>query len=65
MVATKMTRVTTDNPKRLAATLAAIPAGRLGTPEDMAGIALFPASPLAEYIVGQTIVADGGMTLSL
>lgn len=65
MVATKMTRVTTENPERLKATLANIPAGRLGTPADMAGIALFLASPLAEYIVGQTLVADGGMTLSL
>lgn len=65
MVATKMTRVTTESPERLDATLARIPAGRLGTSRDMAGIALFLASPLAEYIVGQTLVADGGMTLAL
>jgi 3-oxoacyl-[acyl-carrier protein] reductase len=30
----------------------------------MAGAALFLASPLADYIVGQTIRVDGGMTLA-
>jgi 3-oxoacyl-[acyl-carrier protein] reductase len=29
----------------------------------MAGVALFLASPLAAYIVGQTIIVDGGLTL--
>ena len=41
-----------------------IPRGRLGRPEDMAGAALFLASPLADYVVGQTLSVDGGMTLS-
>jgi len=63
LVATKLTRVTTDHPARLAAALEQIPLGRLGTPEDMAGAALFLASPLAAYIVGQTIVVDGGLIL--
>ncbi|GMM92468.1 SDR family NAD(P)-dependent oxidoreductase [Qipengyuania sp. MTN3-11] len=44
--------------------IAGIPRGRLGTPEDMAGAALFLASPLADYIAGQTITVDGGMTLA-
>lgn len=43
--------------------VAGIPRGRLGTPEDMAGAALFLASPMADYIVGQTISVDGGMTV--
>jgi 3-oxoacyl-[acyl-carrier protein] reductase len=64
LVETKLTRVTTENPKRLARALATIPARRLGTPADMAGVALFLASPLAAYVVGQTIIADGGMTLA-
>lgn len=63
-VATKMTRVTTQNPKRLEAALGRIPIKRLGTPADMAGAALFLASPLASYIVGQTIVVDGGLILA-
>ena len=40
-----------------------IPMHRLGTPADMAGAALFLASPLASYITGQTIIVDGGLTL--
>lgn len=63
LVATKLTAATTSNEKRVAATLSVIPQGRLGTPEDMAGVALFLASPLASYVTGQTIIADGGMTL--
>ena len=63
LVATKLTEVTTRHPQRLAGALASIPAGRIGTPQDMAGVALFLASPLAAYIFGQTLVVDGGLTL--
>jgi len=63
LVATKLTQVTTGSPKRLAETLETIPMGRLGTPDEMAGVALFLASPLASYIVGQTILVDGGAGL--
>lgn len=63
LVDTKLTKVTTQHPERLKASLANIPAGRLGTPADMAGVALFLASPLAAYIHGQTIPVDGGLIL--
>ena len=63
LVDTKMTKVTTSNPKRLEGALSRIPLRRLGTPQDMAGAALFLASPLASYIVGQTIIVDGGLIL--
>ena len=63
LVDTKMTKVTTANPKRLDGALERIPLKRLGTPADMAGAALFLASPLASYIIGQTIVVDGGLVL--
>ncbi|MDH2383302.1 SDR family oxidoreductase [Bradyrhizobium sp. CER78] len=63
LVDTKMTKATTANPKRLEGALGRIPLKRLGTPADMAGAALFLASPLASYIVGQTIVVDGGLIL--
>jgi 3-oxoacyl-[acyl-carrier protein] reductase len=63
LVDTKLTAVTTKNPARLAATLDKIPLGRAGTPADMAGPALFLASDLARYIVGQTILVDGGRLL--
>ena len=64
LVPTKLTKVTTENEQRAAGAVARIPAGRMGTPQDMAGAALFLASPLAHYIVGQTIRVDGGMTLA-
>jgi 3-oxoacyl-[acyl-carrier protein] reductase len=63
LVDTKMTKATTANPKRLEGAMQKIPLKRLGTPADMAGAALFLASPLASYIVGQTIVVDGGLIL--
>jgi 3-oxoacyl-[acyl-carrier protein] reductase len=63
LVDTKMTKVTTANPKRLEGAVERIPLKRLGTPADMAGAALFLASPLSSYIVGQTLVVDGGLIL--
>ncbi|HEV7877138.1 SDR family oxidoreductase [Bradyrhizobium sp.] len=63
LVDTKMTKVTTANPKRLEGAIERIPLKRLGTPTDMAGAALFLASPLASYIAGHTLVVDGGLIL--
>jgi 3-oxoacyl-[acyl-carrier protein] reductase len=63
LVDTKMTKVTTANPTRLEGAIERIPLKRLGTPADMAGAALFLASPLSSYIVGQTLVVDGGLIL--
>ena len=39
-----------------------IPLGRIGSPEDIANMALYLASDQASYITGQTIAIDGGMT---
>lgn len=63
LVATKLTKVTTDNPQRLEGALRRIPLRRAGTPQEMAGAALFLASPLASYVQGHTLVVDGGLTL--
>ena len=63
LVDTKMTKVTTANPKRLEGAIAKIPLQRLGTPADMAGAALFLASPLSSYVCGHTLVVDGGLIL--
>jgi NAD(P)-dependent dehydrogenase (short-subunit alcohol dehydrogenase family) len=40
--------------------IARVPVGRYGTPEEIAGLVLFLASPAASYIVGETVIADGG-----
>lgn len=63
LVDTKLTKVTISNDERLRARLDGIPANRLGTPDDMAGACLYLASPLADYVYGQTISVDGGRTL--
>lgn len=62
-VATKLTRVTTENEGRMERVRAAIPLGRTGEPSEMAGAALFLASSMSSYIVGQTLIVDGGLTL--
>ena len=64
LVDTKLTKVTTEHPKRLAGALATIPVRRLGTPADMAGAVLFLASPLGAYMAGQTLACDGGLSFA-
>jgi 3-oxoacyl-[acyl-carrier protein] reductase len=44
----------------LAEMLRNVPLGRLGTPDEVARVALFLASPLAAYVTGQTIGVNGG-----
>jgi NAD(P)-dependent dehydrogenase (short-subunit alcohol dehydrogenase family) len=51
-------------PEVLAKMVAKIPAGRIGTPDDVAGIVAFLASPDAAYITGQVIYACGGRTVA-
>ncbi len=37
-----------------------VPLGRFGTPDDLAGVALFLASDLSAFVTGTTVHADGG-----
>ncbi|UGB39465.1 SDR family NAD(P)-dependent oxidoreductase [Frateuria soli] len=53
-----------DEPALYQATLAKIPFGRLGAPEEIAHAALFLASPYAAWITGQTLCVDGGQGLN-
>lgn len=51
-----------DMEKGLAMTVAKYPIGRLGSPEEIASVALFLASDDAAFVTGSTFAADGGMT---
>ena len=50
-----------NNKEQLDALLANIPLGRMGTPEDVAGLVAFLASDDAAYVTGSTYVMDGGL----
>jgi 3-oxoacyl-[acyl-carrier protein] reductase len=52
-----------DNPTLYKGVLSGIPWGRMGRPEEVAGVALFLASDLASWVTGQTIAVDGGQML--
>jgi len=49
--------------ENLRKTVSQIPYGRIGRVEDIASAAVFLASDLSDYIVGETILVDGGMSL--
>lgn len=53
----------TEAPALYNGTLANIPFGRMGTPEEVANVVLFLASPLASWVTGHTVVVDGGQLL--
>jgi 3-oxoacyl-[acyl-carrier protein] reductase len=60
-IATPMTDVLNDKQKE--AILAKVPAGRLGSPQDVATAVLYLASEEAAYVTGQTIHVNGGMAM--
>ncbi len=60
-IATPMTDAL--NEKQRAAIIGNVPAGRLGTPEDIAAAALYLASEEAGYVTGQTLHVNGGLAM--
>ena len=58
--ATDNTQALRDDPKRSAAILDRIPAGRWGEPADLAGAAVFLASRASDYLHGSIVAVDGG-----
>ena len=56
--ASEMNRAARDHGDAVAQ---AIPAGRIGEPEDMAAAAIYLASRAGDYVVGETITVDGGL----
>jgi len=60
-IATPMTDVLTEDQK--ATILGRVPAGRLGTPQEIASGVVFLASDEAAYVTGQTLHVNGGMAM--
>ena len=60
-IITPINKTLLDDKPKLNALLDKIPLGRLGTPEDVAGLVAFLASDDAAYVTGSTFVVDGGL----
>ncbi len=63
-VRTDFSRVLWENPEREKAVVSTIPLGRIGEPEDVAGLALLLVSQAGRYITGQSILVDGGRSVA-
>lgn len=63
LVKTKFAQTLWDNDQLLEQVIAQTPVGRIGQPNDIAGLALFLASPASDFTSGSVFVADGGLTL--
>jgi gluconate 5-dehydrogenase len=63
--ATEMNRALIDNAEFNAWVCKRTPAGRWGQPDELAGTAVFLASSASNYITGQLIIVDGGMSVAL
>jgi NAD(P)-dependent dehydrogenase (short-subunit alcohol dehydrogenase family) len=64
LIKTDFARALYEDPVRQAAAEARFPLRRLGEPDDIGGIAVMLASRAGAFITGQSIVADGGATVS-
>ena len=64
LIRTDMARALWENPETLKRSTAAACLGRIGEPDEIAGAAVFLASKAGAYTTGQTIVCDGGATIS-
>lgn len=64
LIKTDFARALWEDPDRLEKVETITPLRRIGQPEEIAGVALFLASDVSSFVTGQTIVADGGMTIS-
>lgn len=65
LVRTRFARALWDNEAIAEPVLARTPAKRIGEPEDIAGMALYLASPASDFTTGQVFVVDGGLSVPL
>ncbi len=61
-IATPFSERTLQDPERLKRFLASCPLGRVGQPVDIIGVCIFLASPASDFITGQILYLDGGLT---
>ena len=64
LVRTDFAKALWENPATLRTVTASTPLRRIGEPDEIAGAAVFLASPAGSFVTGQTIVVDGGATMS-
>jgi gluconate 5-dehydrogenase len=64
VVATEMARHWLDNPVTAKQIVERIPLGRVAEPKDIVGAALFFSSPASDFVTGQILYLDGGITAS-
>jgi NAD(P)-dependent dehydrogenase (short-subunit alcohol dehydrogenase family) len=62
LIRTDFAQALLDDPERVRVAEQKTPLRRIGDPVDIAGVAVFLASPASAYVTGQLIVADGGET---
>ena len=61
-VATRFSEATLQDPEKLKRFLASCPLQRVGQPADIVGACIFLASPASDFVTGQIIYLDGGLT---
>ncbi len=61
---TPMSTAVINNPEKSEKILATIPMGRFGLPSDLVGAMIFLSSRASDFVTGQTIMVDGGCTIS-
>ncbi len=64
VIRTRFSQLLWQTPQLAEPILKGTPLGRFGEPEDVAGLALFLASPASDYVTGAVFVVDGGMSVA-